>query len=164
MRTPDQCGHLEINKYGETFSAAFINVTCFYSWRIWFKNFIEDERKNFENSTISKKRFRKVFVCQGRGWGTGGTGPPPSPPPPPHTHTHNFLQTKIFFLVVLPRFTSWNWLVWITFSSVLTMSQCFYIHMLPPSKHSPWWWRLQDILKTSCRDVFKTLSRRIIKL
>ena len=26
--------------------------------------------------------------------------------------------------VVLARFTSWNWFVWITFSSVLTMNQC----------------------------------------
>ena len=40
-----------------------------------------------------------------------------------------FLQTKVFFLVVLPRFASWNWLVWITFSSILTMSQYLHLHV-----------------------------------
>ena len=44
--------------------------------------------------------------------------------PPP-----TFLQTKVFFLVVLLKFTSWNWLVWTTFSSVLTMSQCLHFHV-----------------------------------
>ena len=146
------------------FLGRFINVTCFYSWRIWFKNFIEGERKNFENLTISKKRFRKVLSCQGRRWGgTGGTCPPPLPPPP----THTFLQTKIFFLVVLPRFTTWNWFVWITFSSVLTMSQCLHSHvtsqqtfvlMMTSSRH------LKDNLQRCLQDAFKTYHQVILFL
>ena len=171
MRTPDQCGHLEINKCGESFSAAlFINVTCFYSWRIWFKNFIEDEGKNFENSTIldigNVKRFRKVFVMSGPTLGApGGTFPPP-PPPALHTHTP-FLQTKIFFLVVLLRFTSWSWFVWITFSSVLTISQCLHSHvtsqqtfvlMKTSSRH------LKDVLQRCLQDAFKMYHQVIMFL
>ena len=28
-----------------------------------------------------------------------------------HVHPPTFKETKVFFLLVLPRFTSWNWLV-----------------------------------------------------
>ena len=53
---------------------------------------------------------------------TGGPGEVRAPSP-------TFLQTKVYFLVVLPRFTSWNWLVWFTFSSVFTMRQCLHLHV-----------------------------------
>ena len=49
--------------------------------------------------------------------------------PPPPLCPPTFLQTKVFFLVALPRFTSWNCLVWITFSSVLTITQCVHLHV-----------------------------------
>ena len=51
-----------------------------------------------------KNDSEKYLSVRAEAGGPGARVPLPPPHPPPHTHT--FLQTKIFFLVVLPRFTS----------------------------------------------------------
>ena len=53
-----------------------------------------------------KNDSEKYLSVRAEAGGPGARVPLPPPPPPTHTHTHTFLQTKIFFLVVLPRFTS----------------------------------------------------------
>ena len=72
-------------------------------------------------SIFLNSSYRRMFLAGSATLGgTGGAG---------HVHPPTFKETKVFFLLVLPRFTSWNWLVWITFSSVLTMGQCLPLHV-----------------------------------
>ena len=77
--------------------------------------------KEYHISIFLNSSYRRMFLAGSATLGgTGGAG---------HVHPPTFKETKVFFLLVLPRFTSWNWLVWITFSSVLTMGQCLPLHV-----------------------------------